>query len=228
MPHPLFHLLHLSDPNLPIGGFSHSSGLETYVQNGLVTDEKSARIFIREMLQNNLFYNDAMYLSFAYQACVADDLSALKKLDLHCNATKLSKEIRIASQKLGLRLLKIFDEICSSTLFSQYSKLVKQQNAFGHYCIAFAVIAHDLKINLKDSLTGFYYNAASSFVTNCVKLIPLGQQTGQKILFELIPLIEELATAGLTPSIDQLGLCSVGFDLRAMQHENLYSRLYMS
>ncbi|MEZ5023326.1 MAG: hypothetical protein R2728_08720 [Chitinophagales bacterium] len=58
MSNSLFHLLHLSDPNLPIGGFSHSSGLETYVQNGMVKDEKSARIFIQQMLQQSLFYND--------------------------------------------------------------------------------------------------------------------------------------------------------------------------
>ena len=38
----LISLLHLTDPNLPIGGFSHSAGLETYVQQGLVKDKLSA------------------------------------------------------------------------------------------------------------------------------------------------------------------------------------------
>ncbi|MEZ5007003.1 MAG: urease accessory protein UreF [Chitinophagales bacterium] len=228
MSNSLFHLLHLSDPNLPIGGFSHSSGLETYVQNGMVKDEKSARIFIQQMLQQSLFYNDAMYLSLAYQACETNDFKSLENLDIHCNATKLAKETRVASQKLGLRLLKIFEKICTGSLFQQYKNALASSSVFGHFCIAFAIISHDLKISLKDSLTGFYYNAASGYVTNCVKLVPLGQQTGQSILFDLIPIIDGLVKASLQPDIQKLGLCSVGFDIRSMQHENLYSRLYMS
>lgn len=228
MSNSLFHLLHLSDPNLPIGGFSHSSGLETYVQNGMVKDEKSAKIFIQQMLQQSLFYNDAMYLSLAFQACETNDFESLENLDIHCNATKLAKETRVASQKLGLRLLKIFEKNCTGSLFQEYKNALASSSVFGHYCIAFAIISHDLKISLKDSLTGFYYNAASGYITNCVKLIPLGQQTGQKIMFDMMSLIDELVEKSLTPKTDQLGLCSIGFDIRSMQHENLYSRLYMS
>ena len=32
----------------------------------------------------------------------------------------------------------------------------------------------------------------------------------------------------LVPDKDLLGLCCAGFDIRCMQHEQLYSRLYMS
>ena len=41
----LLSLLHLSDPALPIGGFSHSAGLETYVQKELLHDNESAKEF---------------------------------------------------------------------------------------------------------------------------------------------------------------------------------------
>ncbi|MEZ5023324.1 MAG: urease accessory UreF family protein [Chitinophagales bacterium] len=113
-------------------------------------------------------------------------------------------------------------------MFQQYKNALASSSVFGHFCIAFAIISHDLQISLKDSLTGFYYNAVSGYVTNCVKLVPLGQQTGQSILFDLIPIIDGLVESSLQPDIEKLGLCSVGFDIRSMQHENLYSRLYMS
>jgi len=75
---------------------------------------------------------------------------------------------------------------------------------------------------------GFYYNAAAGMVTNSVKLIPLGQQDGQEILFSMQPLINELVENTLKPDKDLIGLCCTGFDIRCMQHEGLYSRLYMS
>ena len=60
----LFNLLHLSDPTLPIGGFSHSAGLETYVQLGIVNDFNSAKEFVVEMLTHNVQFNDAAFVYY--------------------------------------------------------------------------------------------------------------------------------------------------------------------
>ncbi|MGY0036587.1 hypothetical protein [Pedobacter sp. NJ-S-72] len=43
-------LLHLADPTLPIGGYSHSNGLETYVQEGIVCSADTARLYVTNML----------------------------------------------------------------------------------------------------------------------------------------------------------------------------------
>jgi urease accessory protein len=56
----------------------------------------------------------------------------------------------------------------------------------------------------------------------------LSQQHGQEILFSLHAMIDDLAEKNLQPDIDLIGLCCSGFDIRSMQHEKLYSRLYMS
>ena len=97
-----------------------------------------------------------------------------------------------------------------------------------HHAVAFGYCAATLDIDLASALAGFYYNAATGMVTNCVKLIPIGQQDGQKILFGLQPLIDKLVSVSLTPDEDLIGLCGAGLDIRCMQHEKLYSRLYMS
>jgi urease accessory protein len=65
-------------------------------------------------------------------------------------------------------------------------------------------------------------------VSNSVKLVPLGQLEGQDILYRLQPLMQELAADTLVPDRKWLGCCNPGFDIRCMQHERLYSRLYMS
>jgi urease accessory protein len=224
----LLSLLHLSDPTLPIGGYSHSNGLETYVQEGLVFNAATAEEYIRSMLQYNLRYNDAAFASLAFDAALQQDFNALLQLDEECTALKLPREIRQASQKLGIRLIKIFSRQQAFPFMQQYEQAMQQGVATGHYCLVFGVYACLLQIPKPDALQAFYYNAVAGLVTNSVKLVPLGQLDGQDILHRLQPLMQELATATLTPDRKWLGCCNTGFDIRCMQHERLYSRLYMS
>jgi urease accessory protein len=224
----LLSLLQLSDLTLPIGGFSHSSGLETYVQYGLVKDRDTAEAFARAQLALNLFHTDAAFVSLAYDATACFDETALCQMDEECTAVKLPREMRQMSQKLGLRLLKIFSPLYPDDFSEWYRQKIERREAEGHYAIVFGMYARIMGVGKLEALTAFLYNAAAGMVTNCVKLVPLGQQDGQAILFSLQPLLEELATKAMTPDKALIGLCCAGFDIRCMQHEQLYSRLYMS
>ncbi|TWF32343.1 urease accessory protein [Chitinophaga polysaccharea] len=229
MQHPfLGSLLHLSDPTLPIGGYSHSNGLETYVQQGLVHDRTSAKAFVEQMLTGNLHYNDGAFVCLAYNAATGNDLKAMLLLDEEVGALKLPKEIRQASQKLGLRLMKIFSRKYSSPLVEEYAAAIATKTAEGHYCLTYGMYAALMDIPLTEALYAFYYNAAIGMITNAVKLVPLGQLEGQDILFDLQPVIAELVNKTIHLDRELVGVCNIGFDIRCMQHEKLYSRLYMS
>ncbi|MEO6637176.1 MAG: urease accessory protein UreF [Ginsengibacter sp.] len=224
----ILHLLHLCDSTLPIGAFAHSAGLETYVQKGIITNKIEASKFIEAQLSQNVFYTDAAIASLAYEAATRNDYYEILSLDEICTAVKLPREIREASNKLGVRLLKIFEENEEFILPIKYRHSITNQHSSGHFCIAFGLLAQAMMINKKESLSGFYYNAASGFVTNAVKIVPLGQQDGQQMLMSLFPLIQSLGKKSLLPDKEMIGFCCAGFDIRCMQHEKLYSRLYMS
>jgi urease accessory protein len=179
-------------------------------------------------LSHNIQYTDAAFVSLAYDIAGINDIAALCQLDNECTSVKLPKEMREASRKLGWRLLKIFAPLIENDVLQLYRDAIKSVDTCGHYSIVFGMIAHALQISKEDALKGFYYNSAVGMVTNSVKLIPLGQQDGQEILFSLHQLISELAERSLVPNRDLIGLCCAGFDIRCMQHEQLYSRLYMS
>jgi urease accessory protein len=222
----LVRLLHLTDPTLPIGGFTHSMGLETYVQKGLVHDIHSAEEFIVQMLFENLQYNDASFLSLAYDA--AEDLPELLRLDEECSAFKIPRETKEASRKLGLRLIRLVEEEFQSEIALEFYHHANKKLTDANYCIVFGAVSSMMKINKQDALTGFYYNQTVSMVTNAVKLVPLGQMEGQKLLFRLHDLIDDLAERTINPDPDLVGKSCPGFDLRCIQHETLYTRLYIS
>ncbi len=221
-------LLHLSDPTLPIGSFSHSHGLETYVQLDIVHDTTSAELFIVENLKSNVKYNDASFVRLAYEVAATNNFSEIISLDQECTALKCAKEIRQASQKLGVRLIKIFRRYQDHDLISKYDIAIRENKASGHYCIAFGLYAFLLGIPLEETLYSYYYNTAVGLVTNSVKLVPLGQLDGQDIMFRLQPIMTRLVTETLEVDRSLVGLLNIGLDLRCMQHERLYSRLYMS
>jgi|SRR5215204_1473722 len=224
----LLSLLQLSDPVLPIGGFAQSYGLETYVQNGIVHDKTSAKEFITQMLSQNIHYTDAAFVSLAYDAALENNIDRIIMLDEECVAVKLPKEIRQASSKLGTRLVKIFGAVQRDEFIDRLKSAVEAGDMQGNYSVMFGAFAAVLQNEKADSLTGFYYNAAAGLITTSVKLVPLGQQDGQEILFSLQLLIKSLVEKSLFPDKDLIGLCCTGFDIRSMQHERLYSRLYMS
>lgn len=221
-------LLHLCDPTLPIGGYSHSNGLETYVQLKIVKDEASAEAFVHNMITNNILYNDGSFVKLAYEIANMNDIKSLIALDQECAALKAPSEVKQASKKLGIRLLKIFNRQISSPIIEAYESAISKQEAEGHYAIVFGLYASLFQIPIYEAVYAFCYNASVGMVTNAVKLIPLSQLSGQDILYKMQDVIQDTTLKILELDRNLVGLCNIGFDIRCMQHQRLYSRLYMS
>ncbi|MBJ7882005.1 urease accessory protein UreF [Gelidibacter salicanalis] len=224
----LLSLLHVADPNLPIGGFSHSNGLETYVQNNLVTDQESTLLFLQKMMKNNILHNDASYVKLVYHALEANDFNQVIFLDSECTALKSPKEIREGSHKLGTRLFKIFRSKNEHPLLKELESYIASNKEVANYAVIYSIVCFISEISLEETLTAFYFSTASGIITNAVKLVPLGQLQGQEILFKIQEEIEDWVHQTIALDRDLVGISNVGFDLRSMQHERLYSRLYMS
>lgn len=225
----LLTLLQINDSAFPIGSFTQSYGLETYVSKGIVKDSKTVKIYAETMLQHNFYYNDAAFFVLAWKMCEGNATKAkVQKLDDLISAYKAPYEIREASKKLGIRFLKVTGNFKSVPRCTKYLQAIKNGEVNGHYTMAFAMYAHAAKIPMKDALHAFYYNTLNGILTNCAKLVPISQMDAQKILFQLQGLIERLQETQEQMPEEMLGSCCIAQDIRCMQHEKLYTRIYIS
>lgn len=224
----LIEILHITDPTLPIGSFSHSNGLETYVQQNLVKDMASTQKFVESMLRNNYKYNDGLAVKLAYDFTLENNLEEILNLDNESNALKAPREVREGSQKLGTRLIKIYAQLLDDPFLDKINELIVEKKMQGHYAVIYGIITALLKIDQEKATCGFLYNAAVGMITNAVKLVPIGQADGQQIIYKVQKLIEDITLEIMELDRDMHGVCNAALDIKCMQHEHLYSRLYMS
>ncbi len=224
----LIEILHITDPTLPIGGFSHSNGLETYVQQNLVNDVSTTQEFVESMLRNNYKFNDGLAVRLAYEYTMENSREEIFKLDFESHALKAPFEIRDGSQKLGTRLIKIYGKLLNDPFLKEINEHILEKRMHGHYAVIYGIITALLKIDKEKATCAFLYNAAVAMVTNAVKLVPLGQTDGQQIIYNVQGLIEDQTLEIMKLEREMYGVCNTALDIKCMQHENLYSRLYMS
>lgn len=225
----LLTLLQINDSMFPIGSFTHSYGLETYVSNRMVKDNDSAANYAVNMLKYSVFYNDAAFLNEAWNICDTRRVwKKIEQLDNLATALKAPMEIRQASNKLAIRFLKLTLELKSFDFSKKYLSAIQEGKVNGHYAIAFGMYTQLSGIRREDALRAFYYNMLNGIVTNCAKIIPISQTVSQKILFQLKETIEDLVKKQNDLESDKIGLCCIGQEIRCMQHEKLYTRIYIS
>lgn len=224
-----FFLLQVNDALFSIGGYSHSYGLETYIQKGIVHDEDSAEEFIHKRLEYNFLYNEFLAVRLGWEYAVSGDLTAISRLEEIMEAGKIPRETREASRKLGSRFIKTLSALeipRENRVFEEYREARKGKSV--HHAVAYGVFCGAAGITREEALEHFLYAQTSAMVTNCVKTIPLSQSSGQKLLSGCYPLLQKLTREVKELGEEWLGLSGPGFDLRCMQHEGLYSRIYMS
>ncbi|MFR3567767.1 MAG: urease accessory protein UreF [Paraclostridium sordellii] len=225
----IFILLQINDALFPIGAYSHSYGLETYIQKNIVKDIDTVFKYLKCNLKTTILYTELLSISLAYDYAKDNKLNEIIRLEEIINASKIPSEIRLASQKLGSRFIKTVEAIEISTkgqIFNDYIKASKEIQPT--HSVAYGVFCSAVGIEKIKAIEGFLYSYTSSTITTCVKSIPLSQTHGQMLLYKSYEIFEEILS--ILPSLTLKDLCisTPGFDIRCMQHETLYSRLYMS
>ena len=229
----LWHLLQTSDQFFPTGGFAFSHGLEMYVAAGLVHDRASCRQLLTELFNHAIGPTDLVFCAHAHRLAAGPEtadakLSSLVDLDHLLAAMKVPRELRLESRHVGRSFLRAAMALSPSRLARVFWEQVQRGEAQGHHAVVFGLVAHELGLPETSAVLAYLYTVAASLAAAAVRLVPLGQSDGQRLLHELQPCCLALVQryAHLTP--DDAWNGAPGLDIRSMQHERLYSRLCRS
>ncbi len=225
----IFLLFQVNDSLFPIGAYSHSYGIETYIQKKIITNSDSVYEYLKCNLKSNFLYTELLSIYLAYKYSEKGNIKKLLELENKLNASKSPREIRLASQKLGSRFIKTLISTNIDYKNENFKVYSESNNENMHtHTVAYGVFSQSVGIPLQKAIEGFLYSYTSSTITTCVKSIPLSQTDGQYILYNSYKIFDEVLDKLPKLTEEDLCLSTPGFDIRCMQHETLYSRLYMS
>jgi urease accessory protein len=220
----LLRLLQLASPSLPIGAYTYSQGLESAIETGTVKDESSARAWIAESLAVVADF-EAPIVWRLLQAFSERDGEGVTCWTERFVAARDTAEFRAETIQMGYSLgklvvdLKIADPSLLEILASQAEIPLPT---------AFACAAEALAVPPEAALSGMLFSMIENQVLVCVKSVPLGQVSGQRLLLSLHPSIEAAACRAQQLADDELSNWAPGLSLLSMQHEVQYSRVYRS
>ena len=195
-------------PNFPIGSFNFSHGLEAAVEMKFIHDSFTLENWISNLITDGSGKTDVILLSNAYRGKNINELAL---------ALCPSKERWIESIKLG----KSF----SKNIRDNWSYNIEDDLAFP---VALGKAGSFFSIPLDQLLMIFLQSFVSNLITFGMKHIPLGQSAGQKILINLIPVIQAQSMKYKNYDIKDIGSSAFISDLASMYHENLKNRIYQT
>ena len=221
----LLTLLQLSDSALPTGAFSHSFGMESYLETGQVHDEASFAHWLRLFLEQSLIYTDGLLLRLAFEA---DNDQRIIELDRLIHASALPRQLRIAAQKMGARMLAVALAGFPVLSLRSYQQAVQAGTGTGHPAIAYALAARGAGAPLADALSSYLFSTATSLTQNAIRAIPLGQDAGQRVIRQMHETVNAAVAKIFTLDDQDLGVATTALEIAQMRHEHQRARMFMS
>lgn len=219
----LLTLLQLVSPALPVGAYTYSEGLETLIQTEQIQTAAQLEQWLTHELRYGTIRVEAAVLVRAYYAAMNADLNQLNYWNQWLSALRDTTELRDQSWQMGRSLSRLLQDVEPDT-----EMLLNGITEPSNFAISFAVAAAYWQIEISATVLGYLQSWAANLVNAGVRLIPLGQTQGQRLLLNLQSQLTQTSQRVLELSDDQLECCSWGVSLASMKHETLYSRLFRS
>ncbi len=233
-------LLQLVSPALPVGAYAYSEAMEYAVDARWITDEAQARDWIIGRLEHNMALVDVPVLARLWRAfchpdladpagghaAASDHAAASNRAAEHWSrilwALRESAELRTADGDMGRSLARLL----VSLGVADAEPWIRHPHTT--YPTLFALAAAHWRIALAPTASGYLYAWSESQVAAAIKLVPLGQAAGQRILSAAIDCIPAAVEYALSLADEDIGAGAPGLAIFSSLHETMYARLFRS
>jgi urease accessory protein len=210
-------------PAFPVGAFAYSHAIEWTVECGDIANGAALENWLSDLLDNGGPRNDCILLAQAWRAAHGCDQAVLSELNDLAIALSPSRERHLETAAQGNAFL--------SAVRAAWPCALLQNLPFDGdvaYPVAVGVAAAGHDFALRVSLEAFALAFVANLVSATVRLGPIGQSEGQRVLRALTPACRALAAFAAAATLDDLGGAALRSDIASMKHETQYSRLFRS
>jgi urease accessory protein len=219
----LYRLMTWMSPAYPVGAFSYSSGIEWAVEAGDIGTAETLRIWLATMIRQGSVNCDAALFAHAHRAAASGDDKTLAAVAELATALAGSKERFLETTAQG----QAFRDITRAAWpMPALDRLAAAWD--GPLAYPIVVAAACAGIALAPALNAFLHSVVSNLVSAGVRLIPLGQTDGQRVLAALETEIAQTAARARAIAFDDIGSTAPRADIASMRHETQYTRLFRS
>jgi urease accessory protein len=221
----LYRLMAWLSPSYPVGAFSYSSGIEWAVETGDIRDADTLRRWLAVVIGEGGGFCDAVFFVHAHRSLADVDDRALTAVAELAAAFAPSKERHLETTAQGAAFIEATRAAWSCPALDRLAAAWTGPVA---YPVAVGVTAAGHGIALEPALHAFLHAVAANLISAGVRLVPLGQSDGQRVLAALEPVVEATAQRALITPLDDVGSAAMRADLASLLHETQYTRLFRS
>jgi urease accessory protein len=218
----LLRLLQLASPQLPIGAFNFSQGLEQAIDAGVIHDAGGAREWISGIARHGVAGLDLPLLLRLHAAWEGQDASHALRLSAGLVAARETAELRAEERHMGQALARLLASLGIAAAHDW------QRDPRASYAAMFALAATHAGASAHDTALAYAWAWAENQAIAAVKLLPLGQTDGQRMLEAIRLQIPALVTAAMATSDEDIGTATPLATMASAWHETQYTRLFRS
>jgi len=216
-----FRLWQLLSPSLPIGSYAYSQGLEYAVESGWVSNEKEMFQWLSGLISHQHQQLDIPVLARLYAAWSENNIEQIKRWNHYLLATRESSELTEEDRQLGRALNVLLKDLgLDQTLMNEMEEL--------SFATALSYAGTQWDIPLKMLAQAYVWMWLENQVAAAIKLIPIGQTAGQRILRDVAEMLADVIDQALEVSEDDIGQSAMALGIASSRHETQYTRIFRS
>lgn len=218
----LLSLMRLVSPGLPVGAYSYSRGLEQAIELGWVTDGDSAQRWIAGVIGRGAARVDAPAIIHMHAGFERGDDASVERWATTLLAMRETSELLAEERNMGEALAKLLIDL------GHIRAEPWRRHHARAFSVLFALAAVEWKISASDAVTGYLWSLCEGQVSAAVRLVPLGQTAGQRMIGGLCERIPAWVEAAHELDRSNVGGFLPGLALASTLHEEQYARLFRS